>query len=166
MNLNPELSKEQQVVLFLVLAEKVKTFFSNDYYINAADNVLKKCWEWLETKKISEIQLYKLIDSLEDDDIVSMQEMDTDENDIDIWDCIIYAVSFTCRSAYEFNGKYYFPQPIEIVDFGYYQESKIVYERLTLGSEKMLDKIERDFLDYKNDLEIVLRKTMFEKYLK
>jgi len=87
-------------------------------------------------------------------------------NSKDIWDCIIYAVSFTCRSAYEFNGKYYFPQPIEIVDFGYYQESKIVYERLTLGSEKMLDKIERDFLDYKNDLEIVLRKTMFEKYLK
>ena len=161
-----ELTNDQKVGLFLVLAEKIKLYFSNDEYKKAADKALEKCWEWFEEKSISENQLYKLIDSPLEDDIVCLQEMAIDENDIGIWDCIIYAVAFTCKSAYEYNGKKYFPQPIEIIDFGHYEESKLIYKRVSLEPEKTLDMIEHEFLANGNNMEQRINKSMLKKYFK
>ena len=144
-------TRDQQVGLFLFLAEKIKDYFSNDEYKIIAGNALEICREWLESKSVSEIQLYELIDSQDDDDIVCIQETAMDECDIGIWDCIIYAVAFTCKSAYEYNRKTYFPQPVEIVDFSYYKKAKSIYEALPFEVEKTIEMIEQEFFSSEND---------------
>ena len=115
-------------------------------------------------KNVSESQLYELIDSPEEDDIACIQASTTDTKDIAIWECIILAVAFTCQSAYVYNGEAIFPQAIEIVDFGYYDESKSIYEQLSLDSGNAMDSIENDFLNQEKEFEKAFKKSMFDKY--
>ena len=44
------------------------------------------------------------------------QEMEEDEKKISAWDCIIDAVAYVSRAAYENEGIKYLPETIEIVD--------------------------------------------------
>lgn len=129
-----ELPDDAQVGLFLSLADRAKDYFSRDEYKTITENVLEKCWKWLEDKDVSETQLYRLIDSPEENDIICVQET-AEGQDLKIWDCVIYAVAYTCKKAYEHNGNEYFPQPIEIVDAEYYSKSKFIYEQLLSGQD-------------------------------
>lgn len=59
------------------------------------------------------------------------QESEKDECVIEVWNCIIDAVSYICRKIYEEQGADYFPEPIELVD-------EDTYSRLIDGNEKCM----------------------------
>lgn len=42
--------------------------------------------------------------------------MEEDEHCISAWDCIIDAIAYVSRAAYEKEGEKYLPEPIELVD--------------------------------------------------
>ena len=52
----------------------------------------------------------------EENGFTLFQEMEEDEKNISAWDCIIDAVAYVSRAAYEKEGVKYLPEPIEIVD--------------------------------------------------
>ena len=59
--------------------------------------------------------LYNFLDN-EENGFTLFQEMEEDEKKISAWDCIIDAVAYVSRAAYENEGIKYLPEPIEIVD--------------------------------------------------
>lgn len=52
----------------------------------------------------------------EDNGITIIQEMSDNEVDITAWNCIIDAVAYNSRKAFEKEGVKYYPEPIALVD--------------------------------------------------
>lgn len=52
----------------------------------------------------------------EENGFTLFQEMEEDEKKISAWDCIIDAIAYASRVAYEKEGVKYLPEPIEIVN--------------------------------------------------
>lgn len=104
-----------KVIFFLGLSQKVVSEFSQDKDKVTAQNVLDFSWRWLQNKECDGEYLYNLLDD-EECGITLIQEMSENENDKVAWNCIIDAVAYTSRKAYETEGAKYFPEPIELVD--------------------------------------------------
>ncbi|NJJ42435.1 Imm6 family immunity protein [Paenibacillus apii] len=104
-----------KVIFFLGLSEKVLSVFSRKEDQKVAQDVIGKCWDWLREKdNIGDI-LYDLLDD-EENGITIIQEMSDNEVDKIAWNCIIDAVAYTSRKAYEREGVKYYPEPIALVD--------------------------------------------------
>ena len=104
-----------KVTFFLGLSQKVVSVFSKNNDKVTAQKALDFCWKWLQNKECDGEYLYNLLDD-EDCGITLIQEMSEYENDKVAWNCIIDAVAYTSRKAYETEGAKYFPEPIELVD--------------------------------------------------
>ncbi|WP_338749079.1 Imm6 family immunity protein [Bacillus sp. FJAT-52991] len=104
-----------KVIFFLGLSEKVLSVFSRKEDQKVALDVIGECWAWLRDKdNIGDI-LYDLLDN-EENGITIIQEMSDNEVDKIAWDCIIDAVAYTSRKAFEREGVKYYPEPIALVD--------------------------------------------------
>ncbi len=95
--------------------KKVVPVFSQKEDRVLAQEVICKCWEWLKEKENSGDTLYGLLDH-EENGITIIQEMSDNETDVIAWDCIIDAVAYTSRKAFEREGVAYYPEPIALVD--------------------------------------------------
>ncbi|MCR1992369.1 Imm6 family immunity protein [Bacillus subtilis] len=109
------LTEDGKVIFFLGLSEKVLTVFSQKEDQVLAQEVIYKCWDWLKDKENIGDILYELLDN-EENGITLLQEMSVNETDITAWNCIIDAVAYTSRKAYEREGVKYYPEPIALVD--------------------------------------------------
>nr|WP_248138372.1 Imm6 family immunity protein [Bacillus infantis] len=52
----------------------------------------------------------------EENGLTIIQEMSDNETDVAAWNCIIDAVAYTSRKAFEREGVKYYPEPIALVD--------------------------------------------------
>ena len=109
------LSDDGKVIFFLGLSEKVLSVFSQKEDQILAQEVIYKCWGWVKDKENIGDILYELLEN-EDNRITIIQEMSDNEVDIIAWNCIIDAVAYTSRKAYEKEGVKYYPEPIALVD--------------------------------------------------
>lgn len=109
-----QLPQRNKAVFAIKLAEKAMTYLQNEYR-DLIIYAISLCWEWIRTTSHVGERLYLLLDN-EDDGFVLIQEFEEDEIKIQAWNCIIDAISFISRMAYESEGQEYFPEPIEIVD--------------------------------------------------
>ncbi|MGM0805629.1 MAG: Imm6 family immunity protein [Bacillota bacterium] len=109
------LSDDGKVLFFLGLSERVVSELTLKEDQKLAQNALYTCWEWLEYKNISGDLLYDLLDN-EGMSITISLEMADNEAEIMAWNCIIDAVAFTSRKAFEKEGDKYYPEPISLVD--------------------------------------------------
>ncbi|WP_236691764.1 Imm6 family immunity protein [Niallia circulans] len=80
-----------------------------------AQEVIYKCWEWLKGKENIGVILYELLDN-EENGITIIQEMSDNETDVIAWNCVIDAVAYISRKAFEREGVKYYPEPIALVD--------------------------------------------------
>ncbi|WP_297425747.1 Imm6 family immunity protein [Clostridium sp.] len=96
---------------WLILKSSIKVFSDKV----AAQNVVNFCWEWLQDKKFNREYLYNLLDD-GDCGITLIQEMSKNEKDKVALNCIIDAIAYTNRKAYETEGAKYFLDLIELVD--------------------------------------------------
>ena len=109
------LTEDSKVIFFLGLSEKVLSVFSKKEDQILAQEVICKCWEWLEDKENIGDILYDILDN-EENGITIIQEISDNETDIMAWNCIIDAVAYTSRKAFEREGVKYYPEPIALVD--------------------------------------------------
>jgi len=158
-----KLTRNQQASLFLVSTEIVIKHFSKDEYKSISSNALKQCWKWMENKSISADSLCDLIDSYEDGDIVYIQETVAEEDDVSIFNCVIYTIAFICKIAYEYEGAKTFPQAIEIVDFDKYENIKSICSSLI--SKSVLDDLERYIQSQSGSIKDNNTRTIFENYI-
>lgn len=90
-----------------------------------------------------------MIDSDEDDfDITDMQVDAETENEIIAWDCLINAVVYTCKKAYELENEQ-LPQAIEVAKSSLYGDTKCKYAMLNSQNIYKIKKVE-EFLELKN----------------
>lgn len=109
------LTEDSKVIFSLGLSEKVLSVFSKKEDQILAQEVIYKCWEWLEDKENIGDILYDILDN-EENGITIIQEISDNETDIMAWNCIIDAVAYTSRKAFEREGVKYYPEPIALVD--------------------------------------------------
>lgn len=104
-----------KTLFFLGLSERVVSEFTSKEDQKLARYALYNCWEWLEYKSTSGDSLYDVLDNEETSITISLELADN-ETDIMAWNCIIDAVAFTSRKAFEKEGVKYYPEPISLVN--------------------------------------------------
>ena len=143
----PEYGK---VIFFLGLSEKVLTVFSQRKDQTLAKEVIYKCWEWLKGKENDGDILYELLDN-EESGITIIQEISDNETDVIAWNCIIDAVAYTSRKAFEREGVKYYPEPIALVDDTLVDHFMDCFEKCIEDSDRYIQRINSLLANYKNE---------------
>lgn len=151
------LTEDGKVIFFLGLSEKVLSVFSQKEEQILAQKVLSECWEWLNSKENIGENLYELLDN-EENGITIIQEMSDNETDVIAWNCVIDAVAYTSRKAFEREGVKYYPEPIALVDDTLVDHFLDCFIKSIENSDVYIERI-NSFLDnYKDgDTEVDLR---------
>ena len=140
---------DDKVILFLGLSEKVLSVFSQKEDQILAQESIYKCWEWLKYKENIGDNLYESLDN-EENGITIIQEMSENETDVMAWNCVIDAVAYTSRKAFEREGVKYYPEPIALVDDALIDHFMDCFEGCIENSDSYIQKINSLLNDYKN----------------
>ena len=143
------LTEDGKVISFLGLSEKVLSVLSQKEDQILAQEVINRCWEWVKDKENIGDILYELLDN-EENGITIIQEMSDNETDVEAWNCIIDAVAYTSRKAFEREGVKYYPEPIALVDDTLVDHFMDCFERCIENSDRYIQKIKFFLEDYKN----------------
>lgn len=151
------LTEDGKVIFFLGLSEKVLSVFSQKEEQILAQKVLSECWEWLNSKENIGENLYELLDN-EENGITIIQEMSDNETDVIAWNCVIDAVAYTSRKAFEREGVKYYPEPIALVDDTLVDHFLDCFIKSIENSDVYIERINSFLDDYKDgDTEVDLR---------
>lgn len=151
------LTEDGKVIFFLGLSEKVLSVFSQKEEQILAQKVLSECWEWLNSKENIGENLYELLDN-EENGITIIQEMSDNETDVIAWNCVIDAVAYTSRKAFEREGVKYYPEPIALVDDTLVDHFLDCFIKSIENSDVYIERINSFLDDYKDgDTEFDLR---------
>ncbi|WP_175639263.1 Imm6 family immunity protein [Metabacillus schmidteae] len=143
------LTEDAKVIFFLGLSEKVLSVFSHKEDQFLAQEVIYKCWDWVKNKENIGEFLYELLDN-EENGITIIQEMSDNEVDDNAWNCIIDAVAYTSRKAYEKEGVKYYPEPIALVDDTLVDHFTDCFEKCIEDTNSYIQKIISVLNDYEN----------------
>lgn len=143
------LTEDGKVIFFLGLSEKVLSVFSQKEDQILAQEVIYKCWEWLKGKENIGDILYELLDN-EENGITIIQEMSDNETDVIAWNCVIDAVAYTSRKAFEREGVKYYPEPIALVDDTLADHFMDCFAKCIEDSDSYIQRINFLLDDYKN----------------
>ena len=109
------LNTEKKLAFYIGVSEKCITLEENEYKYEVIKNALDYCWEWLINQKYDGEFFYELLDN-EEDGITVISEMNDNEIENAIFNCVIDTVAFTSRVAFDKNNAKYYPEPIALVD--------------------------------------------------
>ncbi|GIP65686.1 hypothetical protein J32TS6_42410 [Virgibacillus pantothenticus] len=143
------LTEDGKVIFFLGLSEKVLAVFSQKEDQILAQEVIYKCWEWLKGKENIGDILYELLVN-EENGITIIQEMSDNETDVLAWNCVIDAVAYTSRKAFEREGVKYYPEPIALVDDTLVDHFMDCFSKCIEDSDSYIQRIIFFLDDYKN----------------
>ncbi|API92407.1 MULTISPECIES: Imm6 family immunity protein [unclassified Virgibacillus] len=143
------LTEDGKVIFFLGLSEKVLAVFSQKEDQILAQEVIYKCWEWLKSKENIGDILYELLVN-EENGITIIQEMSDNETDVLAWNCVIDAVAYTSRKAFEREGVKYYPEPIALVDDTLVDHFMDCFSKCIEDSDSYIQRIIFFLDDYKN----------------
>ncbi|GGF84081.1 Imm6 family immunity protein [Paenibacillus aceti] len=86
----------------------------------------------------------------EENSITIIQDMSDNETDVAAWNCIIDAVAYTSRKAFEKEGVKYYPEPIALVDDTLVDHFMDCFERCVEESDSYIQRIVFLLEDCKN----------------
>lgn len=110
-----KLSDDKQIAFYLGLSDRVASQVIDVQNGDKAEFALKKCWNWFFSNEGSgDVLYFSLVD--EETGITLIAEDEENELQQDAWNCIIDAIAFTSRKAYDLEKTEYYPEPIELVD--------------------------------------------------
>lgn len=110
-----KLEQKNKSIFAIKLAEKAYSYLQESNAKDLVNEAIKVSWKWVHTEENLGEVLYDFLDN-EENGFTLFQEMEEDEKNISAWDCIIDAVAYVSRAAYEKEGVNYLPEPIESVD--------------------------------------------------
>lgn len=110
-----KLEQKNKCIFAIKLAEKAALYLQECNVISLINEATETSWKWVRTEDNLGEVLYRFLDN-EENGFTLCQEMEEDEKNIRAWDCIIDAIAYVSKAAYEKEGVKYFPEPIEIVD--------------------------------------------------
>ena len=132
-----DLCEQEKCKVALVIADMVLNSVEEqdlDYYY--AKNAIKLCWDWMENKKISKIEICEKISS----DGKCLADIVLDEEDVEIankYGAIMTCISYVAWQAYNYDEDYNYPQDLECIDDEYFEELiiQLIEEDFMTGDE-------------------------------
>lgn len=110
-----ELCRENKVLFFLSIANKALQYIKRDEQAKIVKAALECCWDQMINNNYNGEIIYDFLDN-EENGITILAEMSEDEKESAAWNCIIDALAFTSRYAYDARNAKYYPEPISLVD--------------------------------------------------
>lgn len=110
-----KLGQKSKCIFAIKLAEKASSYLKESNVKSFINEAIEICWKWVHTEENLGEVLYNFLDN-EENGFTLFQEMEEDEKNISAWNCIIDAVAYISRAAYEKEGAKFFPEPIELAD--------------------------------------------------
>lgn len=107
--------QKSKCIFAIRLAEKASLYLEESNVKTLIDEAIKISWKWVYTEENVGELLYNFLDD-EENGFTLFQEMEEDPKKISAWNCIIDAIAYISRAAYEKEGINYLPESIEIVD--------------------------------------------------
>lgn len=138
------LADNAQSALFVIMAESALKLSENEEVHEVSKKALNIYWKWVEDQKISGDELYDLIDSGDKYDMVDLQSDIASDIESDILDCVINAVLYTSRKAYDYSNEY-LPQAVEGVKETLYDDTKKIFISLDNSFAHKMEVIENYF---------------------
>lgn len=108
------LSDDKKIVFFLEMSMKTVSLLNSPEHKSTAEKTIEYCWKWLYNKNPDGDFLYELLVN-ENNGITILAENTENVLEQSVWNCIIDAVAFTSRKAYEYENTEYYPEPVELV---------------------------------------------------
>ncbi len=108
------LNDNKKTAFLLGLSMKTISLLHESEQKNISQKAIEYCWEWLCHGSPDGDFLYELLDN-EQNGITIFAENAKDVSEQAVWNCIIDAVAFTSRKAYESENVKWYPEPIEAV---------------------------------------------------
>ncbi|MCM1507370.1 MAG: Imm6 family immunity protein [Ruminococcus flavefaciens] len=109
-----DFTDDKKTAFFLTLTMKTVSLINNNVQRNIAEKAIEYCWKWLDGKSHNGDFLYELLVD-EENGITIFAENTENISELSAWNCIIDAIAFTSRKAYEYKNTKYYPEPIELV---------------------------------------------------
>ena len=134
-----KLEQKNKCIFAIKLAEKASSYLQESNVKGLINEAIEVSWKWVHTEENVGEVLYNFLDN-EENGFTLFQEMEEDEKKISAWDCIIDAVAYVSRAAYENEGIKYLPEPIEIVDDNIFTQ---MVQSLTLCDSMECEYIEK-----------------------
>lgn len=110
-----KLEQKNKCTFAIKLAEKASSYLQESNVKGLINEAIEAGWRWVYTEENLGEVLYNFLDN-EENGFTLFQEMEEDEKSISAWNCIIDAIAYVSKSAYEKEGVKYLPEPIEMVD--------------------------------------------------
>lgn len=114
----PDITKikmKNKCAFAIKLAEKASSYLVESNEKDLINEAIDVAWKWVHTEENVGEVLYDFLDN-EENGFTLFQEMEEDEKSISAWNCIIDAIAYVSRAAYEKEGVKYLLEPIENVD--------------------------------------------------
>ncbi len=135
-----ELNKDQKYDFCIKLVSLLREYLKDDEVSSFVAGALDLCQAWNKDRSLNiAVDLYRYLDD-EWQSFTIYQENEEDEKMIALWNCMIDAIAYLCRGAFEEQGIKYFPEPIEAVDdsiFDHLEDSFLQF----FGNTDELDRI-------------------------
>lgn len=156
----PETTK---IVAFLLIAEQAIKAISEETCLLLSKKAIEACWIWLEKKDLYGDNLFYYLSNEESNDLVEQQATTKNRKDMDLLNCIINAVLFTSKKAYEFEGEKYYPQSIESIDNTLYNQTKQTLFKNNPEFKEIISSIEKKLPSFLlDDNKVINIKTLKE----
>lgn len=110
-----KLEQKSKSIFAIKLAEEAYLYLQESDANVLINEAIKVSWLWVHTEENLGEVLYNFLDN-EENGFTVFQEMEKDEKRINAWNCIIDAIAYVSRVAYEKEGTKHLPEPIEMVD--------------------------------------------------
>ncbi|MGI6833831.1 Imm6 family immunity protein [Bacillus paralicheniformis] len=111
-----ELNDDLKSAYYLGLCEAIVPTLKQSNDFNYIKEALDACWKWLEHKNIEADDLYTYLENLDDTGILTLMQLESNEDALDAWICIADAISYTIYKAYKYQKDEYLPETIESID--------------------------------------------------
>ena len=98
-----KLEQKNKCIFAIKLAEKASSYLQESNVKGLINEAIEVSWKWVHTEENVGEVLYNFLDN-EENGFTLFQEMEEDEKKISAWDCIIDAVAYVSRAAYENEG--------------------------------------------------------------
>ena len=139
MNINL-LSEKQKTQFLISIAKRAMSYIEGNTYFYLIKKSIDECEKWIEFGEYTGEYFYEILDN-EENGLAMLQCEDENADSIELWNCIINAIAYVSRKAYEKEGINYFPEPILLVGDEIFNDSIDCLIQYNCEERKFVDRI-------------------------
>ena len=107
------ISQNAKIAFFLILSDELIDFLEGTEHYFKTKEYLKLYWKWFSDKDVIANDLYYCLENLDETGVANFMFSETDDRKIGVWSCLCDAFGHISFVAYQQEGAYSVPQPLE-----------------------------------------------------